>query len=265
MNKTLRIVAASSFMIGAAISGAEAKKVSYDINGQRFTYDTNDPAQVEIARKRIDAANTADAAKAKADAERVQNPLSATFGSQLQREAQQAKARLDQVLAEQAQADAALKRQRAARDEQRRKQAQESTTDDSPAAESAAEAASREQPERTTGAEQPTETAARAQVPAPTAPEAPPVTEVARQPEATTPTIKTVSFDVASGIKTTVMTDGSIREEPFDSSTLAQIDDDPEDADSLNAFVKQLRKAVSVETTGSTVSSAAPSQAPASR
>ncbi|RDI58899.1 hypothetical protein [Microvirga subterranea] len=264
MNKTLRIVAASSFMIGAAIGGAEAKKVSYDINGQRFTYDTNDPAQVEIARKRIEAANAADAAKAKADAERVQNPLAATFGSQAQREAQQAKARLDQVLAEQAQADAALKRQRAARDEQRRKQAQENA-DDSPAAESAAEAASKEQPEQSAGADQPTQPAATAQAPAPTAPEAPPVAVAARQPEGTTPTIKTVSFDVASGIKTTVMSDGSIREEPFDSSTLAQIDDDPDDADSLNAFVNQLRKAVTVETTGSTVSSAAPSPASAPR
>lgn len=264
MNKTLRIVAASSFMIGAAIGGAEAKKVSYDINGQRFTYDTNDPAQVEIARKRIDAANAADAAKAKADAERVQNPLSATFGSQLQREAQQAKARLDQVLAEQAQADAALKRQRAARDEQRRKQAQESTSDDSPAEQSAAEATSKDEPEQTAGAVKPAQAAAE-QGPAPTTPEAPPVTEAAKQPEATTPTIKTVSFDVASGIKTTVMSDGSIREEPFDSSTLAQIDDDPDDADSLNAFVNQLRKAVSVETTGSTVSNAAPSPAPGPR
>jgi hypothetical protein len=61
------------------------------------------------------------------------------------------------------------------------------------------------------------------------------------------------------------MSDGSIREEPFDSSTLAQIDDDPDDADSLNAFVNQLRKAVSVETTGSTVSNAAPSPAPGPR
>ncbi len=265
MNKTLRIVAASSFMIGAAIGGAEAKKVSYDINGQRFTYDTNDPAQVEIARKRIEAANAADAAKAKADAERTQNPLAATFGSQAQREAEQAKARLDQVLAEQAQADAALKRQRAARDEQRRKQAQENTTEESPAGESAAEAASKEQPEQNAGVAQPADTTATAQPPAPAAPDAPRATEVAKQPDGPPPTIKTVSFDVASGIKTTVMSDGSIREEPFDSSTLAQIDDDPDDADSLNAFVNQLRKAVTVETTGSTVSNAAPSPTLGSR
>lgn len=264
MNKTLRIVAASTFMIGAAIGGAEAKKVSYDINGQRFTYDTNDPEQVEIARKRIDAANAADAAKAKADAERVQNPLAATFGSQAQREAAQAKTRLDQVLAEQAQADAALKRQRAAREEQRRKQADESTTQESVSRESPSE----EKVAETPPAEQPAPAVAAEQAPPPAAPDPAPVSAQAvppAQPEGTPPTIKTVSFDVASGIKTTVMTDGSVREEPFDSSTLAQIDDDPEDAGSLNAFVKQLRKAVSVETTGSTVSNAAPSQAPAAR
>jgi hypothetical protein len=250
MNKTLRIVAASTFMIGAAIGGAEAKKVSYDINGQRFTYDTNNPAQVEIARKRIDAANAADAAKAKADAERVQNPLVTTFGSPIQREAAQAKARLDQVLAEQAQADAALKRQRSVRDEPRRKQADESTIQGSSSEENVGATAPAEQPP----ASSPPEPATAA------APAVQPV-----QPEGAPPTIKSVSFDVTSGIKTTVMTDGSIREEPFDSSTLAQIDDDPDDADSLNAFVKQLRKAVSVETTGSTVSNAAPSQAPGAR
>jgi hypothetical protein len=259
MNKTLRIVAASTFMIGAAIGGAEAKKVSYDINGQRFTYDTNNPAQVEIARKRIDAANAADAAKAKADAERVQNPLVTTFGSPIQREAAQAKARLDQVLAEQAQADAALKRQRSVRDEPRRKPTDESASQESTSEEKVGTTAPTEQPTPAVVAEQP---------PSPSAPEpataaAPAVQPV--QPEGAPPTIKSVSFDVTSGIKTTVMTDGSIREEPFDSSTLAQIDDDPDDADSLNAFVKQLRKAVSVETTGSTVSNAAPSQAPGAR
>jgi hypothetical protein len=263
MNKTLRIVAASTFMIGAAIVGAEAKKVSYDINGQRFTYDTSNPAQVEIARKRIEAANAADAAKAKADAERVQNPLVATFGSPIQREAAQAKARLDQILAEQAQADAALKRQRSVRDEPRRKQADESASPASTSPESTPDKVGATAP-----GEQPAPAAAAEQSPAPSAPkpataEAPAVQPV--QPEGAPPTIKSVSFDVASGIKTTVMTDGSIREEPFDSSTLAQIDDDPDDADSLNAFVKQLRKAVSVETTGSTVSNAAPLPAPGAR
>jgi len=256
MNKTLRIVAASTFMIGATVVGAEAKKVSYDINGQRFTYDTNDPAQVESARKRIDAANAADAAKAKADAERRQNPLTATFGSQTQQAAVQAKAQLDQVLAEQAEADAALKRQRAAREEQRRKQAEENTAQENATEATTADVSPSERPVQSAGADPASP---------PAAPDPASVATPPPQPEGRPPTIKSVSFDVGSGIKTTVMTDGSIREEPFDSSTLAQIDDDPEDADSLNAFVNRLRKAVSVETTGSTVSSATPPQAPGAR
>ncbi len=173
-NKTLKIIAVTTIMLGAMIAGAEARKVSYDINGQRFTYDTNDPDQVESARKRIDAANAADAAKAKADAERAGNPLVATFGSQLQREADQAKARLDQVLAEQAQADATLKRQRAAREEQRRKQAEEET------AKATANA---------TPAEKTTETAAAEQAPAPAAPEPVPAAPERQEPLRRPPSI----------------------------------------------------------------------------
>jgi len=54
---------------------ARAKMVYYEINGQRYSYSTNNRAQVKEARQRIDAANAAEAAKAKAQAERSANPL----------------------------------------------------------------------------------------------------------------------------------------------------------------------------------------------
>jgi hypothetical protein len=259
-NKTLKIIAAATIVLGATIAGAEARKVSYTINGQRFTYDTNAPDQVESARKRIDAANAADAAKAKADAERAGNPLVATFGSQLQRDAAQAKARLDQVLAEEAQNDATLKRQRAAREEQRRKRTGEETAQAAPAKEAAETAAA--EPAPTTPAPDPVPAAA---TPAPAAPAPVPIAEPIVQDQGSQAPIKSVSFDFASGIKTTIMTDGSIHEEPFDSSTLAKLEAAPGSAGSLNAFVNQLRRAVSVETTGSTVSNAAPSPEPGLR
>lgn len=278
MNKTLRMIATSTFALGVMIGAAEARKVSYEIDGQRFSYDTNDPEQVASARKRIEAANAADAAKAKADAERARNPLAAAFGSQAQREAAEAQARLQQVLTEQAAADAALKRRRAAQaaareeEERRKKEAAEARPAEPAAKETAsvdAEAPAPEADAKMPGAEPETRPAVAEQAPPEVQqaeqPAAQPVQEAdaaTTEPVATggtaASTIKSVSFDVASGIKTTIMTDGSIHEEPFDSSTLAKLDDDPEDAESLNAFVRQLRKAVSVETTGSTLSKATP-------
>ena len=59
----------------AAAPEARAKMVYYEINGQRYSYSTNNRAQVKEARQRIDAANAAEAAKAKAQAERSANPL----------------------------------------------------------------------------------------------------------------------------------------------------------------------------------------------
>ena len=44
----------------------EAKTVFYEINGQRYSYDTNNRQQTAAARTRIEAAKTAEAAKAQA-------------------------------------------------------------------------------------------------------------------------------------------------------------------------------------------------------
>ena len=91
----------------AAAPEARAKMVYYEINGQRYSYSTNNRAQVKEARQRIDAANAAEAAKAKAQAERSANPLVAVFGSKVQSDAKEAEARAQQALSGQARAEPA--------------------------------------------------------------------------------------------------------------------------------------------------------------
>jgi hypothetical protein len=128
MSRILTVLGASAIALGAMIGNAAAWKKSYEVNGQRYSYDSNDPQQVATARKRIDAANAADTAKAKADAERAANPLVAIFGSQVQRDSAAAQERLQQVLSEQGPAATATKRRRvqqAAGEERQRKQVEE--------------------------------------------------------------------------------------------------------------------------------------------
>ena len=89
--------------LGTALGSAEAKLVRYEINGQRYSYSTNNRQQVQEARQRIQAAQTAAAAKAQADAERAANPLAGVFGSPTQAGAAEAQARAQQALAQPAQ------------------------------------------------------------------------------------------------------------------------------------------------------------------
>jgi len=56
------------------------------------------------------------------------------------------------------------------------------------------------------------------------------------------PAIKSVSFDLASGIKTVFMTDGTVHEEPIDSSTASKVSAEPADA-GLTSSHDQVRKA----------------------
>src|SRR3954462_2971450 len=85
---------ASLVMLG----GAQAKMVRYEINGQRYSYNTNICEQVEEARRRIAAANAAYGAWLKAAAERASNPLAPVLGSPTQREAAEAQTYLKHVL-----------------------------------------------------------------------------------------------------------------------------------------------------------------------
>jgi hypothetical protein len=86
-------------------SEAEAKLVRYEINGQIYSYSTNNHQQTREARRRIAAAKAAEAVKQKAAAELAANPLARLFGSPTQREAAEAQARLQQSVAPQQQAE----------------------------------------------------------------------------------------------------------------------------------------------------------------
>ena len=176
---------------------ARAKMVYYEINGQRYSYSTNNRAQVKEARQRIDAANAAEAAKAKAQAERSANPLVAVFGSKVQSDAKEAEARAQQALSGQARAE--------------------------PTAGAAPEAATRRRggTEAAQAKAHPAKTA-RARAARHPAPAVKVASRGSRKPApevSAKPAVASVFYDAESGIKTMQMTDGTVREEPFDPSS----------------------------------------------
>jgi hypothetical protein len=231
MNRTGILLAASAVTLVVMSSGAEARKVYYEINGKRYSYSTNNRAETEEAKKRIAAAKAAETAKAKADEEKSKHPLVAAFGSTTQREARQAEEKLKQLLPEETSttkssqsspgrwADRSDKRQDPRKDNKKH----ESVT--------------------VLAAQQPTLPKALATV-------APPLVA---QPVSTPhqAKVRSISFDVETGIKTIIMVDGAVEEEPFDSSVLAHLVPEQGQANSLTTFVNQLRKAAPEETTGS--------------
>lgn len=234
MNRTFLLLASSGILIGMASHGAEAKKVTYEIDGKRYSYSTNNRAQTAEARARIEAARVAEAARARAAAEKGQNPLAAVFGSQAQRDAVEAQNRLQHVLLNGGSTTEAPKVFPERRSARRGKSTSEVRTVAAPP--------------RTASAQEPSPAL---NTPAAMAP--PAIAEPLIQGDRARK-VKTISFDVQSGIKTTVMMDGAVEEEPFDSSVLAQLAPVQGDASSLTAFVKRLRdgaQAQPEEATGS--------------
>ena len=55
------------------------------------------------------------------------------------------------------------------------------------------------------------------------------------------PFLKSITFDLSSGIKSVQMTDGTVHEEPLDSSMVSTLRSLEPAAGSLNAFVEQVR------------------------
>src|SRR5215210_3519757 len=108
MNEVGRLVGVAALVLGIMPGRVEARVVRYEINGKVYAYETTDRQQVERARQRIEAANAADAAKARVDAELVSNPLLKVLGSPAQREAAAAQARLQQVVSQPEQAAPAI-------------------------------------------------------------------------------------------------------------------------------------------------------------
>ena len=242
MTKVLTTLWASVVALGALLGAVEAKTAFYEINGERYSYDTNNRQQMATARKRIEAAKTAEAATAQAAAERASNPLVAIFGSQTQREAEAARAHLQQIIAEQE--AAAGKRQRAV----------QATNDESaakPSNEQAGETASVN--ERAPAAA----VAIAAAQPAATRPIAPDLrdpAEHARPVSSSRAAIRSISLDAETGIKTVIRVDGSIHEELFDPSLLSTLDPAPRPVGSASnaTGTDQSHKISPDETTSST-------------
>jgi type IV secretory pathway VirB10-like protein len=240
MIKVLTTLGASVVALGAFLGGVEAKTVFYEINGQRYSYDTNNRQQTATARKRIEAAKTAEAATAQAAAERASNPLVALFGSQTQREAEAAQAQLQQIVAEQ---EAAGKRQPAV----------QAVKDDSVAKPANGQAGETSVNER--------EPAAAAAVPATQPAAVRPIAQDLRDPAdparpegLSRAAIRLISLDAETGIKTVIRVDGSIHEELFDPSVLSTLDPAPRSVGSTRKAIgaNQSPKVSPDEMTGST-------------
>jgi hypothetical protein len=228
MKKQLALIGATAIALGITVQSVEAKKVTYEINGKRYSYSTNNRQQVATARKRIEAAKAADA-KAKAEAERAKNPLVSLFGSQAQRDAAESQSKVDQAATGKSAASAGAPKP--ARENQHKQDAKEKLQT----------AALAQEPPRP----KPSPVAAAASSAAAIA--------LVRAGTLATPMVKSVYFDAESGIKTIIMTDGSVHEEPFDNSMLSRLASDDGGPSSLTAFVNQVRRAYPVETTGSTL------------
>jgi len=204
------VVGALIVGVSLAASGAQAKTVRYDIEGQRYSYSTNNREQAAVARERIDAAKAAADSRTKAEAERASNPLVRAFGSEAQREAVAAEARLREVLARNA------AREPSAVPEARRAPAPRrvAKAEPKPVARPSTQAARRPaQDPVNTGSLGGRDQSARRQ--AESAPAARPV------PAA--PKVEAIVFDFASGIKTIHMADGSVDEDVFDRTMAASL------------------------------------------
>lgn len=216
-----------ALMVGLLLtaSGAEAKTVRYEIEGQRYSYSTKNLEQVAVARERMDAARAAAEARAKAEAERSANPLVRAFGSQAQRDAAAADARLREVLAgntSQEASPAPRVRRAPAREVAR---AERKT-----AARPSAQVARREVHEPVdTGSLVSPERAAR--------PQRGTVQNDRRAPAA--PKVEAIVFDFASGIKTIHMADGSVDEDVFDRSMAASLKKAPRSGGPRISFVNE--------------------------
>ncbi len=222
----------------AMLGGSQARMVRYEINGQRYSYNTNNREQVEEARRRLAAANAAYAARLKAEAERRANPLVRVLGSHTQREAAEALARLRHVMASSppAQPIAGSETGRRAAAAEPTRVAREPT----PRKEAIPGFVPRAEPEPPG---KPHKLAARSKSSAPVEraekPATPKRAKVASRPKPTKePAVQSVHFDPDTGIKTTVMTDSSVHEEPFEPRPAASSRQQPKTEDVTSGLHK---------------------------
>jgi hypothetical protein len=248
MNKVGSLVGATTLVLEALAGRVEARVVRYEINGKVYAYETTDRQQVKRARQRVEAANAADAAKARADAELVSSPLRKILGSPVQREAAAAQARLQQLTSQAEQAALAVA-PLATGPGAERQPAREATAADM----NRAPAESRAEANRTLARGGAAQTAnskleeakhageksgAAPQTSDPTPSPAPKSKSLQGTQESA---LKSVTLDLSSGIKTVLMTDGTVHEEPLDSSTVSKLGSVEPAAESLTSFVEQVR------------------------
>ena len=89
----------SALTFAASAAPAEAKIIQYEINSQVYSYNSQSRAQIEAARLRINAANRADELREQARTERESNFFVRFFGSATQTAAAQAETELQRILA----------------------------------------------------------------------------------------------------------------------------------------------------------------------
>lgn len=188
-----------------AAGGAQAKLVRYEIEGQRYSYSTNNREQAAAARERIEAARATADARAKAEAERAANPLARAFGSQAEREAAAADAKLRELLA----ASAAGEPSPVQRTRRPGPVRQVARAERKPTARPTAHAAR-------APAQEPVNTGSLAGRANPPAREATTLPKDRGVPVA--PKVEAIVYDFASGIRTIHMADGSVDEDAFDRS-----------------------------------------------
>ncbi|MBF9196825.1 hypothetical protein [Microvirga terrestris] len=219
MNKTLILLGATILTHGMMFSGAEARLVRYEINGKQYSYSTNNLAQTAEARKRIAAARAAEAAKGMTEGEK----------------AKEADGQLQQILSGPTEYMAVSQpvRDRIA---EPAKKSQDRQARQASVAKLA--------PRPITVVRAPAKPILASAVASSLV-----VAEPVSSQQQTK--VKSVSFDMQTGIKTIIMIDGTIEEEPFDSSALASLIPDSGKTNSLTAFVNQLRKMAPEESTGS--------------
>jgi hypothetical protein len=245
MTRGFAFPAGFAVALAAMIGGAQAKMVRYEINGQTYWYSTNNRQQTEEARQRISAANAAAAAKSKADAELAANPLAGIFGTETQRQAKDAQARFEQAVSRPAaSADQSVAPEKSKR--VTRAPAKASPERPAPAEARKPPLLAKARSERLARAEakkppEPTKRSARV---VPAQPAVVPVKRIAEPAEKDgppKPAVKSVSFDLSSGIKTIEMTDGTVHEEPFDAKALSKLEPAQPAASALTGFVDQVR------------------------
>ena len=205
------VVSALSFAASAV--PAEAKIIQYEINGQVYSYNSQSRAQVEAARLRINAANRADELREQARTERESNFFVRFFGSATQTAAAQAETELQRILAMPATTEV----------RQRIVYAPEPTVTGSRTTARAAKG------ERTQVVTSKTRRVAVARII--TTP-----THITVEPvrSARNSGVSSVTIDIDSGTQTTMMRDGSVRQQPVVRSLY---EEDP----GLSSFVDQVR------------------------